>query len=139
MADLNHVRRALRDRLDALVLSPVLPIAWPEPTETFVPPSGPYLVAKLLFNRPRFEGMSASDGVLDQGLLQVDVVWPKNQGDAGAIDVAKAIRAHFTVDPALALFHGGTKTKITGQPYLSGPFSEDADLRVPVTVPWTAS
>lgn len=137
MADLANVRRALYDHLAALVLAPTHEIAWPEPTETFAPPiDGRFLEARLAFNAPAWQGIAG--GSLDQGLLTVTVIWPKNSGDSGPIDAARAVRDHFTVEPVLALFHGGTKTKISGAPYVSGPFPGLVDVRVPVTIPWTA-
>lgn len=134
MANLDHVRRALAARLETLAHSPALPIAWPEAGQTFSATSGPYLQVDLFFNRPRWEGLS--EGVLDQGLMQVTVVWPKNQGLHGALGAAEAIRAHFA--PPRVLRHGGTGVKISGQPWTASPLSEPSEVRVPVTIPWTA-
>ena len=136
MANLLNVRHALFEHLDALVLTPTLPIAWPE-AEAFTPPGdGRYLEASLVFNAPRFEALT--DGLLDQGQLVVNVVWPRNQGDADVLAVAQTVRDHFITDPLLSLFHGGTKVKISGQPWISSLKSETSAVRVPVTVPWTA-
>lgn len=137
MADLANVRRALYDRLETLVLTPAHEIAWPEPTGVFVPPADArYLECRLSFNRPRWQGVAG--GGLDQGLLTVTVIWPKNRGDDGPIKAAQAVRDHFGAEGTLSLFYGGTKTKITGTPYLSGPLYEPTTVRVPVTIPWTA-
>lgn len=137
MADLMNVRMALIEHLESLVLTPAHDLVWPEPTDTFVPDAtGRYLEARISFNRQRWQGLAG--GTLEQGLLTVTVIWPKNRGEHGPIAAAQAVRDHFTVEPVLSLFHGGTKTKISGAPYLSGPFSEPVSMRVTVTIPWTA-
>ena len=134
MADLTAVQLALFDRLEALTLSPPLEIDWPEPPVTFVPPAdGRYLEVRFFPNVPAFQGLGGE--TLDQGLFQINVVWPKNQGEIAPGQIAKAVRAHFAVP--LALFHGGTKTKITGT-QIAAALKDATELRIPVTISWTA-
>lgn len=134
MADLTAVQIALFDRLESLVLSPPLEISWPEPPVTFDPPAdGRYLEARFFPNAPAFQGLEGE--TLDQGLLQVNVVWPKNQGEIAPGLIAKAVRAHFAAP--LTLFHSGTKTKITGT-QIAGVLRDATELRIPVTISWTA-
>lgn len=134
MADLTEVQAALFARLSALTLSPSLPIAWPEPTTAFVPPTnGRYLEVHFFPNAPAFQGLEGE--TLDQGLLQINVVWPKNQGELAPGRVAKAVRAHFAAPQSL--FSVATKTKITGT-RITRALKEPTELRVPVTISWTA-
>lgn len=134
MASLAAVRNALIAHLETLVLIPALEIAWPEEAETFDPPPSQYLEVSFFQNAPRFEGLT--DGVLDQGLLQVTVVWPKNRGLDEPLKVADLVRAHFQSEQPL--FGTGVKVKITGQPWIASPLSEPTQVRVPVSIPWTA-
>jgi len=117
--------------------SPPLPICLPEPDETFEPPeSGQYLEVQFFPNRPAWEGLTADDGRLDQGLLQVTVVWPKNHGLIAPGLIADLVREHFPM--ALALQHGGARVKITGQAWAAAPLIEPHEVRIPVTIPWSA-
>lgn len=126
------------DAIDALLIylgtlevqSPPLAIAMPD--VAFEPVADvPYLSATLLQNAPKFQGLAS--GRLDQGLLQVDVVWPKGQGVVKASEVADAVIAHFPV----ALRIDG-KVKIAGQPWKASPITEAGWTRTPVTIPWSA-
>lgn len=137
MASLAAVRTVLVQRMEELVLDPSIEVAYPEPPETLKPPpTDRYLEVSLFSNAPRFEGMSLSDGVLDQGLLQVTIVWPKNHGLDEPLKVADAVRAHFAAQQSL--FGAGVKVKITGQPWIASPLTDPSEVRIPVTIPWTA-
>lgn len=131
MADPDVIAAALLARCATLAVgSPALPIAYPD--VTFTPPaSGKYLAVSLFFNRPAWEGLKS--GRLDQGILQVAVVWPKNQGVVKPMQAAKAVMAHFPKALELA---GGVK--ISAQPYAVSPLLDDSETRIPITIPWTA-
>jgi len=112
--------------------SPTLPVAYPESAATFTPPAdGKYLEVAFFSNRPAWEGLAS--GRMDQGLLQVTVVWPKNKGIVGPSRHAASVMAHFP--KGLALADG---VRVSGQPYASSPLIEASDVRVPVTIPWIA-
>jgi len=117
--------------------SPALPIAYPEPGEEFNPPTdaidGKYLDVRYFPNRPAWEGVS--DGLLDQGFLQVSVVWPKNQGLVAPLEAAGQVVAHFT--KSTSLVSGSTKVTISGEPSIQ-TLSEPDRVIVPVVIPWTA-
>src|SRR5690349_4779075 len=133
MADPAEIASSLEARCATLeVGSPALPIAYPEPKQTFTPPAdGKYLEVQLFYNRPAWEGLSS--GRMDQGLLQITVVWPKNKGIPGPMRHAAEVMAHFT--KGLALTNG---VRVSGQPYATSPLIDASDVRVPVTIPWTA-
>jgi hypothetical protein len=115
--------------------APALPIAWPEPAETFTPPAdGKYLQVSFYPNRPAWEGVSS--GRLDQGLLQIDVVWPKNAGLIAPAQVAAQIEAHFP--KGAAYVSGATKVTITREPWTAQPLPDANEVRLPVTISWAA-
>jgi hypothetical protein len=128
-----QVAEALFEHLDAL--EPALPISFPEPSTTFNPPAdGKYLDVAFLPNRPAWEGLT--DGVLDQGLLQVTVVWPRNLGIIAPSETAAAVMAHFA--KGTTLYNGGARIRVSAAPWITSPLSEDADVRIPVLIPWSA-
>lgn len=131
MASPDQIADALLARCATLAVgSPALPIAMPE--IAFTPPaSGKYLDVRDFTNRPLWEGVSG--GKIDQGLLQVTVVWPPRQGVIKPKAAAAAVMAHFA--KGLVLAHG---VKINGEPWAASPLSDDSEVRVPVTIPWTA-
>src|SRR5690606_19875928 len=137
MADAADIAEALLARCATLeVGSPALPIAYPEDPSGFEPPAdGKYLEVSLFANVPRWQAINT--GKMDQGLLQVTVVWPANQGVIEPMAAADAVKAHFAKGTPLR--HGTANVKISGDPWAASPLSEDSELRVPVTVPWTAA
>lgn len=130
MADAADIAAALLTRCSTLnVGSPALTIAYPDVAFT-PPPSGKYLDVALFYNRPLWEGLAA--GKIDQGLLQITVVWPRHQGVIKPLAVADAVMAHFPKGLEL----GGVR--ITAEPYAASPLIEDSQVRVPVTIGWQA-
>lgn len=131
MASPSQIAATLLDFAAELSIgSPALPMALPD--LAFTPPSdGKYLVAAVFFNRPAWEGLTT--GRLDQGLLQITVVWPKNQGVILPLLMADEIVAAFP--KAMRMAEG---LKVSGQPYATSPIYDEGDTRVPVTIPWTA-
>lgn len=131
MASPDQIADALLARCETLsVGSPPLPIAMPE--VGFVSPAdGKYLDVRDFKNDPAWLGLSG--GKLDQGLLQVTVVWPPRQGIIKPKAAAAAVMAHFPF--GMRLGHG---VKISGEPRDTSPLSDDSEVRVPVTIPWTA-
>lgn len=110
-----------------------MPIAWPE-VEFEPPADGKYLSVQFFTNRLAWEGVS--DGRQDQGLLQVDVVWPKNGGLIAPNQLAAQVEAHFP--KGLRLSSGSARVKISREPWTASPLVEDDLVRIPVTISWTA-
>jgi hypothetical protein len=127
---------ALLARLQALTLDPELPVAWPE--VAFAPetdaPDGKYLAVSFFPNRPAWEGIAS--GKVDQGLLQVSVVWPKGEGQIAPLQVAASVMAQFA--KGLELVSGATKVKVYGEPWAAPPIVEADKVSVPITIPWKA-
>jgi hypothetical protein len=116
-------------------VGPSLPVSMPEPGVTFDPPAdGKYLVVAFLPNRPLWEGLRA--GKLDQGLLQISTVWPKNQGLIAPAQVAAQVEAHFAKN--LRLVSGATSVRINAQPYTGQPLPDGNRVSLPTTISWVA-
>jgi hypothetical protein len=133
-----QIATALFERVKTL--DTTLRIEWPESLQATNPDAEAtdetvgHLEVAIFYNRPAWEGVSS--GALDQGLLQITVVWPKNQGVIKPMQEAASVLAHFT--KGLTLFSGSTKVRVTPAPWQSSPISDLSDVRVPVTIPWTA-
>ncbi|MEH6697202.1 MAG: phage tail terminator-like protein [Brevundimonas sp.] len=136
MAEDADIIRALFLRCQTLsVGSPALPITFPEPGAAYAPPEdGKYLRVDVFLNRPAWEGLTS--GAMHQGLLQITVNWPRQDGVLAPVRIADQIKAHFP--KALALVENGTKVTISGKPYPSSPITEPDRVTVPVTIPWQA-
>lgn len=112
---------------------PTLPVAFPE--VAFTPPtSGKYLEVSALPNKPFWEGLSG--GSVDQGIYQVTVHWPRGQGLIAPINVAGQVREFFP--RGTELFGQGIRIEIYAKPWYSQPISGDADIIVPVSIPYRA-
>jgi hypothetical protein len=131
MASPELIADALLARCATLSIgSPALPIAYPD--RPYSPPAdGKYVEVALFFNRPAFEAIDA--GKLDQGLLQITVVWPRNAGVIKPLEAVAEVMTHFP--KALGLSNG---VKVSAEPYAASPIIEDSEVRCPVTIPWTA-
>lgn len=123
---------ALKARVQALVLSPVFPVAWPN--EAFSKPStGGYLRVTHVPNMNRRLFIGSIDPHQRLGLLQVDVFMPKNQNVAVALEVAGKVAAHFSAD--LRMAYGDIAVRVQSAPTVAQPIDDDTHLLVPVTVP----
>lgn len=134
MAAYADIMQALFAKVAAFTSTPALPVAWPEPAKTFTPPAdGKYLEVQFFSNRPAWEGLAA--GRIDQGLLQVVVVWKRNDGLIRPGQIADAVIAHFD---GATMFSGSARVEVAGRPWAASPISTDTELRIPITIPWTA-
>lgn len=122
---------ALKARVQALVLSPALPVAWPN--ESFDKPAGGYLRVSHVPNLNRRLFLSGSDPHQRLGLLQVDVFMPHNQSVAVALEVGGKVAAWFPAD--LRMTYGDLMVRVTAAPTVAQPMDDDTHLQVPVTVP----
>lgn len=136
MASPDAIASALLARCATLsVDSPALPVAMPE--VAFTPPADeegerlPYLEVRDFTNAPYWEGLKS--GRIDQGLLQITVVWPPRQGVIKPKAAAAAVMAHFP--KGLRLSSG---VRVNREPWAASPLSDDSEVRVPVTISWTA-
>jgi hypothetical protein len=85
---------------------------------------------------PTVTGVVGQELALEQGIYQVTVVAPVNQGPGAAATKAEAVRALFP--RGLSLTSGGVQVRVSGRPSVA-PALVDADwYRVPVSVPYFA-
>lgn len=114
--------------------SPVMKKAMPD--VSFTPEAGkPYFRADLFRNAPFWQGLNT--GKIDQGLMQITVVWPEGKGIIKASAAADAVMAHFP--KGLKLFNGTACVRISGEPWASSPLMGDATTETPITIPWKAA
>lgn len=137
MSKASEIPDALLDRLGSLsVGSPALPIAYPD--IEFDPatdaPAGKYLEVGFFRNAPKWEGLGS--GVLDQGVLVVSVIHPKDQGVIAINADAQDVADHFA--KASILSSGTTRVKISREPVVGSPMHEGDKTIVAVTISWTA-
>lgn len=131
MADPAVVADLLLARCAAL--SAILPVAMPD--VIFSPPAdGKYLRVGYFTNVPRWEGLS--DGAVDQGLLQIDVVWPKGQGVVAHRRVVSQVAALFP--KGLRLYAPGARVTVNREPWAASPIVEASRTLTPITVSWVA-
>lgn len=135
MADPAIVAGLLLARCETLnVGAPKLPIAMPD--VAFPPPAdGRYLRVDLFSNAPFWEGLTS--GRIDQGLLQVTVVWPKGKGLIVQRRAAKQVMEHFA--KGLKLFGPATRVTINREPWAASSIPGDVSTETPVTISWTAA
>lgn len=121
---------ALRARVEALVLSPALPIAWMN--ESFTKPTGGYLRVTWIPNLNRRLFLKGSDPHQRLSLLQVDVFAPRNQNAAVALEIAGKVAAHLPADLKMSAY--GVTAKVTKAPEVAQPIDDETHLMVPVTI-----
>lgn len=134
MALAADVAKALLDRVVTLSYgSPVMKKAMPD--VAFSPENGkPYFRVDIFRNAPFWQGLSS--GKIDQGLMQITVVWPEGVGIIKASAAADAVMAHFP--KGLRLYNGTARVKVSGEPWVSAPLMDAGWTDTPVTIPWTA-
>lgn len=118
--------------LGALVLTPALPVAYPN--VAFTPPMGPYLRADYMPNTTT--RLMIKDGGMHQymGILQVSVIWPSGVGEILARDVAVKVADHFNDTVRIPM--GSGNIRIMKRPNI-GRALQDADrIQIPVTIEW---
>lgn len=135
---------ALRGRVQSLVLTPTLPIAWPN--EKFDPPQvankpGPYLRVTHLPNQTDRIFIGSNDPHRYQGILQISLFSALNQSPstpALVVEQAGQIAAHFPTD--LRLTHSGVTVRITRRPSIAQGIRDDASNRwhTPISVSYQA-
>ena len=121
---------ALKARVQSLVLSPALPVAWPN--ESFNASLSSYLRVTWIPNINRRLFLSGSDPHQRLSLLQIDVFERKNQNAAVAIEIAGQVAAHFPADLRMTAY--GVTARVTKAPEIAQPSPDDTHLLVPVTV-----
>lgn len=129
---LEYVRRALEQRLDALI--PALATA--HENEVYTPtPGTPYQRINLLPNIPDNSIMGART-YFERGIFQVTLCYPVGVGPATIDARAQALRAHFK--RGNSMLESGVMVLVTDTPRISGGFSDKDRWCVPVSVSFQA-
>lgn len=123
---------AIRNHLTSFFTAQGKPVAWPneafqrpEPDEIF------FRVTQLPnVNSRLFIGSNAPH--MRQGLIQVDVYTPKNQGFTPARELAGKVAAHFPVD--FSMRYDDMALTVYKAPDVSEGFADDTHWQTPVTV-----
>jgi hypothetical protein len=114
--------------------SPPLPIAMPG--RQFRPPaSGKYLEATFMPNQPGPPLIPFGSADRHQGLLQIAVYWPVDEGHVTPLDIAGNVVKAFRRGTVIA--SGALRIHIYETPWASQPIQEASTVEVPVTIPWT--
>lgn len=128
------IESALFSRVGGFVVSPALPVAWPN--VSFPKPAGGYLRVTHIPNASRRLFLSSNAPHQRLGLLQVDVFVPKNQGASGATEIAGEVAQHFPAD--LPMRADGLTVRVTKAPDIGPALVDDTHWQVPVTIRYEA-
>ncbi|WP_019170668.1 DUF4128 domain-containing protein [Pseudaminobacter salicylatoxidans] len=120
----------LMARLAELVLSPPLPVAWPD--VPFTPPAGSYIEATFMPNTNvnLFVGNDAT--TQHQGILQVTVVSKAGGGIVAPMEIAGQVVAHFA--KGIRVSGQGVTVRVSAKPSVARPLQDADRIRVPVTI-----
>ncbi len=130
-----QIKDALCARLAALVLSPVLPVSYPN--VVFTPPSAGMWLEAMIFAAPAVElsvGDSGSNSLT--GFLQVTIVDRQKTGEITSAKVAALIAAHFKRGTEFT--SGVTSIRINRRPSIMSTFKDDVYVKTPVTIRYQA-
>lgn len=117
-------------RVASLVLSPVMPVAWPN--VNYSPPASQKFLRVVFVPNVVNRALIDSDGPHQRlGFLQVSVQWPLNSGEAAARDIAGAVAAHFPTDLRLGT---NLQVRIMSAPNVVDLIVEVARIQIPVMI-----
>lgn len=135
MANPATVARVILDYCDGLIIgAPPLPLAMPD--VAFTPPAdGKYLRVDLFTNAPFWQGLTS--GRLDQGLLQIVIVWPEGEGIIKHREIVAEVYAAFP--KGLTLHGAATRVKFNREPWAASAIQGGVSTDTPITISWTAS
>jgi len=143
MQTADDIALALLTRAEALeVPDPVaggfLPVALPDVAPPWGEGPAPdrYLSVSIFDNVPRWQGIGKGSKV-GQGILQVEVMWPRGTGVIAIRRAAQAVMDHF---PNKSRHVEGTASiKVSGEPWHGSVIPAPAGSSLPVSIPWTAT
>lgn len=129
----DEIRKALESRLNTYATgrSPAIDVAWPN--SGYTPTTGTeYLRPTLLPGRSRAATAGSSGQQFHQGIFQVDIFWPANEGSGGALSEADAIIDHFKRGTNLSA--SGFTVRIDDDVYVLPANVEPDWYQVPVNI-----
>jgi hypothetical protein len=127
------ISEALLGRLEAMVLSPPLPVAFPG--RAFDPPDDVmWLKAALLPAEPQGIGRDSTNSNVHRGLLQVNVFYPADTAEIQAIVIADQVIAHFAY--GTEVLEGGFLVEVSRAPWRSASVEDKPWQMIPVRIPY---
>jgi len=132
------ILEALFARLRALVLSPVLPVQWPD-QDFSKPADGRYLRVQLIANTTTRLTISSDGPHQHMGIFQLTLVTPILTGELSARQEAGRIASWFPAD--LRMVFGSVMVRSTKRPSVADPYPDvrvTSDLLTPVSVEYEA-
>lgn len=116
----------------------VLAIAMPDVAPPWGEDTAPdrYLSVSIFDNVPRWQSLGPG-GKIGQGILQVEVIWPRGLGNIGIRRAAQAVMDHFPKN--LIIRQGTARVTINAEPWHGSVIPADAGSSLPVSIPWQAS
>lgn len=121
-------------RLGSLSTSPSMPLAYPN--VQYDPPATGYLRATHLPNTTEQVTLGDSGRNRHFGLLQVDVMWPKNGGNVAPMEIASQVIAHFKRGTSFT--QNSVLILINSPPSVAPYIDADPFIQIPVTIPYQA-
>jgi hypothetical protein len=135
MAIETEIMLALRARLVSFAQAQSLPIAFTNKSFK-TPKGGKFLRETFVPNIIDRQYLASDAPQWHRGLYQVDVMWPHDDGETAAREVAGDMAAHFATD--LKLTSGTTTVRITQRPEVAGMLVDETQTMIPVTIRWEA-
>lgn len=141
------IEEALLHRLSTLVLSPVVPVAWPR-TKFDPVPTSPYLRPKFVPVPTQQMALGSNGPNRHSGLFQVSVFYPAlpdatasvPKGSIAPAEIAGSVIKHFkrgTIINRNGLFvRVGSADGSANVPWRSPAIEEPGWYQIPVTIPW---
>ena len=128
---------ALRTKVEALSLTPALPILWPSEGANL--PEGNCLEVTNFVNRPGGRLIKGSLPHERLGILQVSLLSPSSTAshrETVLREIAGDVADHFVVDEPLR--YGATTVRVYEAPDVGGTFSDEDRARMvtPVSIRW---
>jgi hypothetical protein len=122
------VRAALESALNGM--SPALSTAWEN--HAFTPPavSTPYQRAFLLAARP--DNQVFGSAYFEQGIFQIDLMYPQQSGSAAAAARAELLRSTFSRGASFT--SGGVTVRISDTPEVMPGMNEESRYRITVKI-----
>lgn len=118
--------------LRQIPLAPSRPIAYP--LNVFSPVSKvPYLQARPLLRADPSHAPLDPDGTSEhRGIFQVDVVWPKDDGELKAVRIASEVAQHFKNGTKIS--QSGFHIRVAKPPSIRPVVQDEPWIRVPVRI-----
>lgn len=141
-ASADDIALALLERAATLaVVDPVaggvLPVAMPDVPPPWGEAATPdrYLSITIFDNVPRWQA-SGPGAKIGQGILQVEVIWPRGTGVISIRKVAQAVMDHFPKHSRHR--HDSASVKVQGEPWHGSVIPAAAGTSMSISIPWVA-